>query len=219
VKARALTAVVAALLSLGVVTACDSNAGVAATVGDHRITDSDVAKYVRPSGADPSIVANAASAGTTLQPKVYVLDLLIKQELFEQALRSDGGVPSAGELAALHDAAVTAFLGVSQDQVDQIDSYLDANQGPNGYSSRYRDLLLRTVELELTLAQRVDAQTQQDLTKSVDKLNIPISVSGRYGSWDAANLQMSVDPSAGVPSFVNLNGGASPSAPATAAAG
>ncbi|MGI8760344.1 MAG: hypothetical protein ACR2LF_03380 [Jatrophihabitantaceae bacterium] len=213
-RVRKLSAAATVLLAAVGLTACQSKVGAAAYVGGHRISDSEVASYVTNAGVAPSIAAKASASGETLQPKVSVLDLLVKRALFQQALRAHGGVPSQGKLAALHDTALETFLGLQPAQVTGFDAYLAANQGPNGYSSGYKDLLLSTVELETALAIELKPASRQAFNAAVDKLHIPVSVSPRYGAWDAANLQMSADPAAGVPSFVTLHSSAAPAAAA-----
>ena len=115
VRVRKLTAVVGMTavmaLALGGLTACDSKVGQAAIVGGHRISESDLGKFLSPAGPSPSALSAAANAGQGLYPKTEVVQFLVQQELFTQALAKNGGVPSKGELATLHDQAAATFLG------------------------------------------------------------------------------------------------------------
>jgi hypothetical protein len=211
---KTIAAAAAAVFATAGLSACTSKVGTAAVVGSHRISDSQLGGYVTRKGVDTGIAASASAAGQAVQPKVNVLDLLVKQSLFTQALERNGGVPSAGQLAALHDTALETFLGLQPTQLSGFDQYVDAQVGPNGYSAGYRDLLLHALELETALAVRLNAASLADFSAAINTLHIPVSVSPRYGSWDAANLQMNTTPSAGVPSFVTLRPAPKPATPA-----
>jgi hypothetical protein len=211
---KTITAAAALLIAAAGLSACTSKIGTAATVGSHRISDSEVGSYVTRKGVDTGIAASASAAGQVVQPKVNVLDLLVKQQLFTQALARKGGVPSSGELASLHDTALETFLGLSATQLSGFDQYVDQQVGPNGYDAAYRNLLLNAIELETALAMRLNSTSLQDFAATVDKLHIPVSVSPRYGAWDAATLQMDTSADAGVPSFVTLHEAPKPSTPA-----
>jgi hypothetical protein len=218
VRVRKLTAVAASaamVFAVGGLTACNTKVGQAAIVGDHRISESDLGHYVEPAGASSSVLAAASAAGQHVYPKTEVVQLLVQRELFERVLAKNGGIPGSGELATLHDQAAATFLG-TQLTGAQLDKYLATTQGQYGYSSKYDDLLLRTVELEAALAVKLRAQSLEDLTAAVNKLKIKVQVNPRYGKWAPATLSVG-GPSTDVPDFLKLGGASaspSPSAPA-----
>jgi hypothetical protein len=219
VRVRKLTAVAAlAGLALGVggLTACDSKVGQAAIVDGHRISESDLGDYVTPAGASASVLAAASSANQHVYPKTEVVQLLVQQRLFERALAKNGGVPSEGELAKLHDQAASTFLG-TQLAGKQLDDYLAKQQGSYGYSARYAKLLLRTVELEGALAVKIRARSLAELSAAVNKLHLRVQVNPRYGKWSPKTLSLGA-PDSDLPDFLKLKGASTP-APSPPAAG
>jgi hypothetical protein len=219
VRVRKLTAVIGmtavTALAMGGLTACDSKVGEAAIVGGHRISESELGKYVSPAGPVPSVLSAAAKAGQEVYPKTEVVQILIQQQLFERTLAKNGGVPTAGELAKLHDQAAATFLG-TQLTGAALDSYLKSAQGNYGYAAGYAAQLLRTIELEAALAVKVKAQSLADLAAAVNKLNINVQVNPRYGKWDQKTLTLG-GPTSNIPDFLKLGGVSTPSTAATAA--
>jgi hypothetical protein len=219
VRVRKLTAVAAIAgmaLAVSGLTACQTKVGQAAIVDGHRISESDLGGYVAPAGPSPSVLAAASAAKQNVYPKTEVVQLLVQQQLFERTLAKNGGLPSQGELAALHDQAASTFLG-TQLTGAQLDSYLTSTQGSYGYSAKYAKLLLRTVELEAALAVKLKAQSLADLTAAVNKLHLKVQVNPRYGKWAPATLSMD-GPNSNVPSFLKLDGVSSSPAPSSAPA-
>lgn len=220
-RVRKLTTVVgvtaALALAMSGLSACDSKVGQAAIVGDHRISESDLGKFVTPAGPSPSVLAAASKAGQGVFPKTEVIQVLVQQRLFELTLAKNGGVPTKGELASLHDQAAATFLG-TQLTGAALDSYLTSAQGTFGYGSRYARELLRTIELEAALAVKVRAQSLTDVAAAVNKLHIKVAINPRYGKWNAANLSIGA-PTSNLPAFLKISGSSSsspaPSAPAS----
>jgi hypothetical protein len=89
------------------------------------------------------------------------------------------------------------------------DSGVDSQSKPEGYSPRFRELLINAIELEWAIAVRVKASSITDLAKAVAKQHLSVQVSGQYGKWDASNLQLSAAKT-GIPSFIKQ-----PSSPAS----
>jgi hypothetical protein len=217
VRVRKLTAVAALAglgLAVGGLTGCDSKVGQAAIVGGHRISESDLGAYVTPAGPSPSVIAAASAAKQHVYPKTEVVQLLVQQQIFQRVLAKHGGVPSAGELAQLHDQAASTFLG-TQLTGAQLDSFLAKQQGSYGYSSKYAHLLLRTVELEAALAVKLKARSLADLTKAVDKQHLTVQVNPRYGKWTPSTLSLG-SPAANVPNFLKLQGVSAPASSSAA---
>lgn len=213
-RTRNLIAAFAAMLAVLGLAACgESKAGVAATVGDHRISESDVASYVAGGGPDPTVAAQAEAAGQTLKPRVTALGLLIRTDLVEQTLRQRGGVPSQAKLDALRDVAFQTFLGIPAQQLPDFMKTLPGRLQSSGFSAKYQRLLERNLELQTEMISRVQATSQADLDKAVHDAGIPVTVSSRYGTWDAKTLQLSGAPTDGLPSFVEFKGSGASSAP------
>jgi hypothetical protein len=208
VRVRKLTAAVGlsavTALAMGGLTGCDSKVGQAAIVDGHRISESDLGKYVSPQGPVPSVLAAAAKAGQSVYPKTEVVQILIQQKLFERTLDKNGGVPSEGELASLHDQAAATFLG-TQLTGAALDSYLKGAQGNYGYAAKYAHALLRTVELEAALAVKIKAQSITDVAAAVNKLKLKVQVNPRYGKWVAKSLTLD-GPDSTIPDFLKLDG-------------
>jgi hypothetical protein len=219
VRVRKLTAVIGmtavTALAMSGLTACDSLVGQAAIVGDHRISESDLGKYVLAEGPAPSALAAAAKSGTSVFPKSEVVQFLIQQELFERWLAKNGGVPGNGELATtLHDQAATVLLG-SQLTGAQLDAALEKQLISDGTSAKFLPVVLRTFELEMALVAKVNAKSVAEVAVVVNKLNIKVQVNPRYGKWDAKTVSMT-GPTSNIPDFLKLEGvSTAPTAPAS----
>lgn len=207
-RVRKLTAVVGmtaiTALALGGLTACDSKVGQAAIIGGHRISESDLGKYLSPAGAAPSAISAAAKAGQGVFPKTDVVQILIQQELFKRALAKNGGVPGKGALASLHDQAASTLLG-TQLTGAQLDTALGQGLTSHGTSATFLPVVLRTFELELALVLKVKAQSLADLAAVVNKLGIKVQVNPRYGKWDPKALSLGA-PTSNIPDFLKLDG-------------
>ena len=195
-RLRLLCAVTAAALAVAGLTACDTKVGVAAVVGGHRISDADVQKYLTTQAA-PFQVPSQSGTQVTIVPRSFVLQTLIEERLFTAALvATQGGPPSSKDLD-------TAKQAVTQGQ-----TAAQVRQGFTkfGFTGAFADVVVHRSELEEILAARVGATSDfTPLIAEVAKLNIPVSVSARYGSWDAQSLGMQTGPTAGVPGFVTLH--------------
>lgn len=214
---RTIAAAAAATLALGGLAACRSNVGTAATVGGYRITESKVETFLTPTGADPSAVAAAKAQGQVSAPRSQVLQVLVQQQLFERTLTANGGIPAAGVLQASHDKAAQVLLQTSVTG-DALDRSLTTGLKRSGIRSSFGRTYLRSLELEYTLITRKHLTQLPQLVALIDKVRAPVSISPRYGTWDAKSL--GVDSSHGVPGFVSLQptaGAASSAAPSPAA--
>ncbi len=88
-----------------------------------------------------------------------------------------------------------------------------SGQGIKGYSDAFN----REFVKRLAYAAALQARSQQgaDIDKLAKDLDISVSLSPRYGRWDAKTLSIDTRPEAGVPSFVTLQ----PTPSGTAAGG
>lgn len=199
-----LVAVPAALvLAAATLTACTPKAGAAAIVADTRISTTEVGKFVTRSGPTPEAVAQAAQQEQQLLPKTTVVTYLVQQVVFARALAATrDGMPSDAVLNQLHDRAAQTLLGSSLTGAE-LDTYLSENVGKSGFTDKFPGLVLRTVELEQALIDRLKASSIDDLAAAVQKTGVHVAVNPRYGTWSAAHLDVE-DPAGAVPSFLTL---------------
>jgi len=195
-KLTALAAVAGAAVAALGLTGCDSKIGTAAVVGGHHLSDSDVQQYLTVN-AKPFSVQSQSGAPQTIVPRSYVLTALIREELFSKALaKTSGGMPSQSEVNSAEQQLTQGASTAQQEK--QYTQY--------GFKGSFAALDLRDSALEGLLAQRVGATTDAGpILKAVEDLHLSVSVSGRYGSWDASSLGLKTDPADGAPSFVQLN--------------
>jgi hypothetical protein len=192
VRKLAVAAASAALVVAGL-SACDSNAGTAAVVDGHRITSSDVSKYVQPN-AQPFDTQSGK-----VVPRGLVLNTLIAQRLYEKALRENGGPPSAAQLTKARTTVLQG--GAESDLTKQIVA--------SGFKANFEPVYVRTQALEQVLEER--AQKGADTKQIAKSLSAHVKVSPEYGTWGQNGL--TDDPTQGQPPFVTFNRAA------TAAAG
>jgi hypothetical protein len=202
VRLRKLTAAALAVLAVTGLTACKSKAGVAAVIDGHRISESDVTKYVTHTGPSSETVQQAAAQGQQVLPKSTVVHYLVQVQVFERVLARNGGVPSDAELASLRDQAAATLLQISATG-RQLDDYVNSNIAASGFSRRFPSLLFRAVELEMALISRSHATRLSELAAVVGKAHLAVSVNPRYGKWEPSQVAVS-NPAAAVPSFVKL---------------
>lgn len=186
---------VAVLAAVGL-SACTSHVGAAAFVGDHRISDKTVGTYATRQGPDIDKISDAGS------PRASALGWLIRNQLFTTALARTGGVPSDAQLAAAHDAAISTF---TQYDPRTLDSEITKQEGAYGLrGEKYASLVVRSFELEYLYVERSKVTSPAELSQSLIKLDIPVTVAGKYGTWDQAQLTLDNTGTAGKPSFVTF---------------
>lgn len=216
-RLRRLSAAAAAVVATAALAGCHTNVGVAATVGNHRITESEVNDYLTPKGVDPSVAANARSQGQTVSPRTQVLQYLIQEQVFEQTLASFGSVPSAGRLAATHDDAASTLLQ-TQLAGAALDKAVRTGLPTSGISASFTSTFLRVQELEYAIITAKRLQQLPQLIALIRKAHVHVSVSARYGTWDPAHLALNA--TVPVPTYLKIQPGAAGATPAgtTAAA-
>lgn len=176
VRARVGTAVVALGL-MATATACQSNVGAAATVDGHSIAETDVTKYVN-------------TTGTTAGTRAFIVNYLVKQKLFERALAKKGVAVNEPELRSLEVNALQSVLGVQVTTSQQADASIATGLQTLGAKADFAPVVVRGAELEYAFIVAAKITDIGSLSKATRALNIPISVSPRYGSWDAAQLEL-----------------------------
>ena len=198
-------------LVAGLAACSGTKAGSAAVVGGTRISQDTVENYVVTNAAAPS-----ASTSSSVAPKAIALSTLIQQDVLQTTLAANGGVPSDGELAGLHDQVFSVLLGATGLSGSAADAAVrERISAPNNLTTAFDSLFLRTEELELALVDRQKLTSQAEVSALVAKQDIGIQVNPRYGQWDAANLSLT---SAQTPSFLTLGGTSSASASASPSA-
>lgn len=182
---RSLTVAALAVLCVGVATACQPHAGAAAFVDGHRVSDSQVTRYVRP---------NATPIGSDApSQKSIVLQTLVIGQLLSRAIEQNGGPARDEELAAARAELLP----------DGTDTDIKSFLVRNGFTASFEPVYLRGKVLLTVLAARVHAgQDGTRLIAALARLHPRVSVSARYGEWDAANFLISTGPRAAMPSFL-----------------
>lgn len=153
---------------------CDSKAGTAAVVNGHRITDKQLSRYV-PASAKP---IPSGDGSTSTPAKNFVLQFLVRNEVFPLLLAAAGGSVTEAQLEA---SKASVLQGTTEQKLtDQITQA--------GLSASFEPVLVRNREL-LTVVQSkltTDKQVNDALAKVKDK----VSINPRYGSWDLASLSL-----------------------------
>jgi hypothetical protein len=193
----------AALVAVPLAGCSSSNVGQAASVNGQRISESDVNRYVTPQ-AKPVSITDQSGASTLVSPRTFVVEILVYNRLLRDLLaKTPGGAPNAGELAQRER---TVLAGKTAKAVAR-------SQGVTGYSAAFNRELLRRLAFGAALSDR--QKRGADVNKLAQKLDVRVSLSPRYGRWDAKTLSIDTRQDAGVPSFVTLQ----PTPSGSAAAG
>jgi hypothetical protein len=203
VRLRLLSAAAVLTLAATALSGCRSNVGVAATVNGHRISESTVSDYVTEQGPTAKGRAQAAAQNTTPSPpKSIVLQYLVQERVFEEALRVNGGVPTDPQLTQRHDEATQLFL--QNPGGTAFDRTLEQALPDSGIHPSFARLYIRTLELEDVLVQKLRASSLAELAAAVDKAGVAVRVDPRYGSWRASSLSIDSSGSAGLPDYLDL---------------
>jgi hypothetical protein len=179
VKLRTLAALAAlAVAGLGL-TGCDSKAGTAAVVNGNRITETQLSDYLAPN-AQPINVSDGAGGSFGVPARVFVLQYLIRDQVFPLLLSNAGSSVTADQLSADRADAIATLAGdeaTLQKQVAQA-----------GLKPRFEAVMVRQQELTDLVGKKLT--TQQQLTDAIAKIKDAVSVNPRFGSWDKASLRI-----------------------------
>ena len=201
-RLRALAVTTALALAATGLTACTSKIGQAAVVGSDRISTKTVDTYINPAGPTADALANLQ--GQPPAPRVTVLQILIVNKLLRSALATTpAGVPSASVLRAEHDEVANNISqgAATGDAFDQTEA---SKFLALGFRSSFFPLFMETNELEFVLIKENNVTTQAQFDDLVRKAHQSVTVSPRYGSWNAAQLSLSSDAKSGRPSFLTI---------------
>lgn len=204
---RALAATALVAVAATALTGCESKVGAAAVVGGQRISESDISPYLTGQAIDPALQqqAQAQGAGDIAPPRSQVLQELIKQRIYQQALQHSGGIPSASQLAKLHDEGAQRLYNLSGSG-SQIDTQLRSVVGRYGLNHAFATLLIHNAELGDAVVNRVHATSFKQFVHRLRPELRTVSVSPRYGRWRPSSLTLAPSASSGAPGFVKKLG-------------
>lgn len=189
---RTIAVASAAILTLGGLTGCRSHVGTAATVNGQRISESRVNDFVTVA-ARPLQLKDSSGKTVAVQPRAYALETLIFAQLLPRLLaRTSHGVPSKGQLAQV----------TSQILAGKSETAFANGNGITGFTSSFAKVWVHTQALGTVLS--TYAQQGLDVNSLVHRAGFTVSVSPRYGGWDAKNVTFDFSAAAGVPGFVSL---------------
>jgi hypothetical protein len=176
---RVISAVALAAVAAGGLSACQSQVGTAAFVGDSRISETDVTHYVGPTATSFS-VSESDGTSETINPKSYALGFLVIDQLLQRGLAANGGAATNAELSAL------------QADVLQGSTSAQAAAGftAKGFTSAFEPLY---AGVNARFDRRGTGHTATDQTvivAALDKLKLRVRVNGRYGTWDGSQLNL-----------------------------
>ena len=174
VKLRTLAALAAlAIAGLGL-TGCDSKAGTAAVVNGNRISETQLSDYLAPN-AQPITATNSDGSSFSVPARVFVLQYLIRNQVFPLLLSRTGSPVTEDELSADRAAAIGGDEATLQKQIAAV-----------GLRPRFEEVLLRDRELTDLVGKKLT--TQQQITDAVAKIKDVVRINPRFGSWDNATL-------------------------------
>lgn len=193
-RVRELTAAGLAVACIAGLAACRTNVGEAASLNGHRITESDVSKYLTPTAeAVPQTDSTTGAALASIPARSWVLRTLLNAELYSEVLaRTPTGTPSTAQIAA----SQTALLqGTTLDAV--VLQYV-----AHGYKPAFARLFVHEQSIEQILGGLIQAGL--DANKILGRIGVHASVNPRYGAWDPKTYQLSTAANAGLPSYLTL---------------
>jgi hypothetical protein len=184
VRPRLLTVPVSVVLACAGVSACRTNVGLAAKVGGHTITESQVQSYLT-AKSEPV----PSNSGGTIPPRSYVLELLIDDRVFPAFVAT---LPGDGNLgpADIDSCRTQALGGTSVADIGK--TYVQ-----HGYRAKLAEVIGRR-QTWLCFVQRAE-QTGANVQALLTKFRYDVSVNPRYGAWDAAHLALKSGADDGLP--------------------
>lgn len=214
-RVRQLGAAGLAVLAVAGLSSCRSNVGAAAVVNGHRISESDVHTYVTAQGVDPALKAQADQAGQSLVPKSIALNALVQSQVYALVLtRTQGGLPSDADLRAARDLAAQTLSGGQITNGVDLSKAVAAQLTKESLNARLLPVVLRSIDLEFALINRVKAASSADIAKAVTAQHIKVSVNPAFGRWSAADVSVLPPSGSELPNFLTLQ--SPPVAPSTA---
>lgn len=172
---RLRSLVVLPVLALGCLglAGCDSKAGTAAVVDGHRISEKELSRYVQ-AGAKPI----QGGDGSSTPAKNIVLQYLVRNQVIPLLLTAAGATVTDAELEA----------GKAKVLAGTTEADLTSQVTAAGLSARFEPVLVRNRELLDVLNAKLT--TAKQFNDALAKVKDKVSISPRYGSWDAARLAL-----------------------------
>ena len=188
VSYRPRLAAVVAVATIALAACGTPTPGAAAVVGDSRISEADLTTQVQ------AVLAAQGKALDSTDPELTssTLDRLVKAELVDLLAHEAGITITQGQIDAELQAYATQAGG--QSEVERI--FLEQGIAPSQIPAVVV-LNLQANALGAALAPSADQQAQgQALVQAITILSqaIKTEVSPRYGTWDAASLQVGAVP-------------------------
>lgn len=180
---RLALAAAAAVAAVSVLSGCaNQTAGSAATVGDTRITEQQLATEVAAVQVAKGQPANAADLDLTQQ----TLGRLVTRELIDELATREGVVVTQGQI----DEQLANYEGQagSRDALEKL--FIEQNVAPSQLESIVR-LQVQAQELGIAINPRGSAEEQgQAVFTAASELSneLDTRVSPRYGTWDPTRL-------------------------------
>jgi len=188
-----MLAALAALAIAGLgLTGCDSKAGTAAVVNGTRISETQLSDYLAPN-AQPITATNGDGSSFSVPARVFVLQYLIRNQVFPLLLARTGSPVNEDELRADRAAAIGGDEATLQKQIAAV-----------GLRPRFEEVLLRDRELTDLVGKKLT--TQQQITDAVAKIKDVVTINPRFGSWDNASLTIVDLSKKQLPSMLSFDG-------------
>jgi hypothetical protein len=193
VRVRTLGAAAVAMFALTGLAGCKTNIGTAAVIDGHKVSESDVNRYLTP---DAQPVTEQDRNGATLQisARSFVVSQLINERLFFAILHA---VPA---VSSITEAQIDSQL--QNDLAGRTPREVAETLGLHGYADSFYQVVLRVQEISGVLRQQPGTDVQQ----AISAIHFPVSVSPRYGRWDGKQLQFSSGGT--VPGYLDVQPGA-----------
>lgn len=183
-RLRTLTVPVAVVLACAGLSACRTNVGIAAKVGGHAITESQVQSYL----TDKSEPVPSNSGGS-VAPRSYVLSLLLDERVFQAFART---LPGGTKITQddVDRCRTQALGGTSVEEIGK--TYVQ-----HGYRASIA-AVIATRQTWLCLVQSAQ-QAGVDVQTALKNFHYPVSVNPRYGAWDPTQLTLRSGANDGLP--------------------
>ena len=177
---------------------CKTNIGTAAVIDGHRVSESDVNQYLTANAQPVTQQDQNTGAATQISPRSFVVAELINAQLYAKVMSL---IPSVSDVTP---AQLDAQL--QQDLAGASVTQFAESHGLHGFTEDFYKIVLRTQEMIVVL--RTAQSNGVNVAAAFRKLNFPVSVSPRFGSWD--KNQLFLTSGAAVPGYLDVLPGGAP---------
>lgn len=172
------------------VAACEVKPGAAAFVGNQKISEADVTKYL---AKGPGVAPTGAGQSSA---RALILGNIVTQDLFVAYLSKNNALPSDSALAAAEDQ----ISGGAQGRAS-----LEQQATDLGLTTSFISLYVHAQALGSIVAQKSGATDSAALIAAVGKDAPTVKVSPRYGVWNPKTLNLD----GSTPAYLQLSTGTS----------